>query len=162
MSILTRQAYEIVYTGQDKSLQARFPKVVSSKSTADAEVRYLKSNDLFQVSAKDIHVIAIKRSFARQAPALRDLTLRYLAAFKEQVLNNYAAQGVIALGLLIIFASVSVSGVVFLLGGDAGESTELTFSGGIAVAFGLFGLFYGAAMNTEPRQDMLMEDALTK
>ena len=154
MSILNRQAYEIVYTGQDKSLQARFPKVVSSKSTAEAEVRYLKSNDLFQVSAKDIHVIAIKRSFALKAPAPRDLALRYLAAFKEQLINNEAAHGIIALGLLISFGTLSISGLVFLLGGEAGQGAELILSGGISVAFGLFGLFYGAAMNMEPRQDI--------
>lgn len=149
MSIFTRQAYEIVYTGQDKSLQTRYPKVVSSKSTADAEVRYLKSNELFQVSTTDIHVVAIKRSFARQVPARH-----YLAAFKEQVLTNHAAQGIIALGLLIIVASVSVSGLVSLLGGEAGQGAELTISGCIPVAFGLFGLLYGTVANAKPRQDI--------
>lgn len=152
MSGITRQAYEIVYTGQDQSLQARYPKVVSSKSTADAEVRYLKSNELFQVSATDIHVIAIKRSRVRQAPALRDFARRYVAAFKDQVLNNKVAQGIIALGLLISLGTVSVSVLVSLFGVEAMQGSELIISGEISIAFGLFGLFYGAAMKVKSPQ----------
>lgn len=152
MSITTRQAYEIVYTGQDQSLQARYPKVVSSKSTADAEVRYLKSNELFQVSATDIHVIAIKQSRAHKTPAPRDLARRYVAAFKEQVLTNHAAQGIIALGLLISLGTLSVSSIISLLGGEAMQGAELIISGEISIAFGLFGLFYGAAMKVKSPQ----------
>lgn len=150
MSIITRQAYEIVYTGQDERLQPLYPKVVSSKSNADAEARRLKFSDRYQVSDMDIHVIAVKQGFVKDS-----FTRRFAASMKEQVRTNEVASGLVILGAFIILIAVLVSGIISLLGADGGIGAELVLGFGIVpVALGLFGWLLGAVLDVEPRQDI--------